>query len=204
MRSRHLAIVALVTVLLVAGADRVLAQDSVGAGISAAPVALGQPARPGTTYDLPVVTVANTGAQRTTYAVAVRQIAGQREVPTGWIQVDPAAIDLDTGQQATVHLSLQVPAEADTGDYHALLEARAVTGTGTGAGGEMGVAAATDLRFSVTPSDGAGTTGPGAHDPTSRWVPDWALLLVAVVVALGLLGWLLYRAGFSISVERRP
>ena len=191
----------LVAILMTVGADRVLAQDSIGAGISATPVVLAQAARPGQTYALPDVTVANTGSEPSSYAVTVKPITGQRDVPADWVQSVPATVDLGAGQQLPVHLSLTVPADAERGEYHALLEARAVPGAGSGQGAAMGVAASTDLRFAVD-ADG-GESAAGSSSSTSGHVPMWAGILAVVAVALSGLIVVLRRAGISVSVERR-
>ena len=200
MRLRHLAAPALALAVVFAGAAPVLAEDRVGTGISAGPVVLADPAHAGATYGLPDVTVANTGSAAATYTITTKPIAGQRDVPGDWVRPTPGRLDLAAGQLSPVHLSLVVPSDAQAGDYHARIEARVVPSRAIGSGAAMGVAASTDLRFTVI-DDARPAVTPSTG--TSVDLPPWLPAAAAAALVVSLLAVLLRRAGVSVSIERR-
>lgn len=167
---------------------------SVGVGIQAGPVRLAGPAHAGGRYTLPPVFVVNTGTEPESVTIQVERVsAGSgRTVPPGWIAVSSGPVRLAHGQSAQIPLTLSVPSGATPGRYFSDVVAHGSAGLSDG-GASFGVAAATDLDFTVAP-------GPAAAGWFSA--PGWVLPYVAAVTALGAAAVLLRRSGIRVRIER--
>jgi hypothetical protein len=170
------------------------AQASVGVGVQAAPIRLGNVARTGGSYALPPVYVVDTGTQDESISVRVERRDGEagRAVPSSWIRQTGPGLRLSAHQSARVPLELVVPGDAKPGRYLSdiVVSGSAVTSVGRA---NLGVAAATALEFSVTR---------GA--PPAPFLPTWTWWLLGGLMALGLIVAWLHRSGFRLDIERNP
>jgi hypothetical protein len=170
------------------------AQASVGVGVQAAPVRLGNVARAGGSYALPAVYVVDTGTQDESISVRVERRHGEagRDVPASWVRDTGPGLRLSPHQSARVPLELVVPGGAKPGRYLSdiIVSGSAVTSVGRA---NLGVAAATALEFSVTP---------GA--PPAPFLPTWTWWLLGSLMALGLIVAGLHRSGLRVDIERNP
>lgn len=168
------------------------AQASVGVGVQAAPVRLGNVARAGGSYALPPVYVVDTGTQAESISVKVERLHGEagRDVPSSWVRDTGPGLRLSPHQSARLPLQLVVPGGAKPGRYLSdiIVSGSAVTSVGRA---NLGVAAATALEFSVAP---------GA--PPAPFLPTWTWWLLGSLMALGLLVAGLHRSGFRVDIER--
>jgi hypothetical protein len=169
---------------------------SVGVGVQAGPVRLTGAAHPGGRYALPPVYVVNTGTQAESVAIAVERISpgSGRTVPPSWIEVSSAPVRLAHAQSARIPLSLTVPAGAAPGRYFSDVVAKGMAPLSAG-GANLGVAAATDLEFTVV--RGAAAAGSGI-------VPGWLLAYVAAVIAAATAAVVIRRTGIRVRIERGP
>jgi hypothetical protein len=167
---------------------------SVGVGVQAGPVRLDGIAHPGAQYALTPVYVVNTGTETESVSISVERISAGtgRTVPPGWISASSAPVRLSHAQSARIPLQLTVPRTAAPGRYFSDVVATGSASVSAG-GAKLGVAAATNLEFTVAP-------GPA----TAAWfsVPGWLLpyVLGVLVVAAAAVG--LRRSGVRIRVER--
>jgi hypothetical protein len=153
---------------------------------------------PGGEYKLPSFGVRNPGSESTTYRIVVTYIDGQdeaRPVPA-WFSFDPDELTLGPGESRPVQARITLPADAEPGNYAALIGPE-IAGTGTGA--QVGAAAAAHLTFTVAPSSWLD----GVLRQLGRFfaLNPWALtipLLLAALIALAVV-----RRRFSFSVNRR-
>lgn len=169
---------------------------SVGVGVQAGPVRLHGAAHPGGTYTLPSVYVVNTGTQPESVALTIERISPGtgRTVPAAWVSVSSAPVRLSHGQAARIPLSLSVPRTAKPGRYFSDVVAKG-SGTLSAGAANLGVAAATDLEFTVARGVVAAAGGS---------VPGWVLsFLLAITVAL-IAAALIRRSGIRIRIEREP
>jgi hypothetical protein len=170
------------------------AQASIGVGVQAAPVRLGNAARAGGSYALPAVYVLDTGTQDESISVRVVRRHGEagRGVPSSWVRDTGPGLRLSAHQSARVSLELVVPGGAKPGRYLSdiVVSGSAVTSVGQA---NLGVAAATALEFSVTPSA-----------PPGPFLPTWTWWLLGSLMALGLIVAGLYRSGLRVDIERNP
>jgi hypothetical protein len=170
------------------------AQASVGVGVQAAPVRLGDMARAGGSYALPPVYVLDTGTQDESISVRVErpQAEAGRNVPSSWVRDTGPGLRLSPHQSARVPLELVVPGGAKPGRYLSdiVVSGSAVMSVGRA---NLGVAAATALEFSVAP---------GA--PPAPFLPTWTWWLLGSLMALGLIVAGIHRSGLRVDIERNP
>lgn len=171
------------------------ASASIGVGIQANPVVLGRAAHPGASYLLPSVYVVNTGSQAESMTARVERLAAGpgQTIPPSWIHITSLGEQLAPRQSAQISLELVTPSDAKPGNYVSDIVVTGSAGPAS-AGINFGAAAATDLKFTVTP-------GPAARSwlsfPAWKWLVICGLVLLAVIIG----GW--RRAGLRIRVERR-
>ncbi|HEY6278835.1 MAG TPA: hypothetical protein VIX86_21185 [Streptosporangiaceae bacterium] len=161
------------------------AQASVGVGIQAAPVRLAGVAHAGQSYQLPAVSVINTGSQPESITVRVQRIltGPGRAVPPAWVQIPGQGVRLAPHAEASIPLSLSVPGGAKPGGYVTELVAYGSASVQAG-GASLGAAAATKLEFRVV-ADPGGLFWfiPGWVSWAALWLFLLALLAAAVTVA---------------------
>ena len=182
-----------VPVALVALASFAQTSDaSVGVGVQVSPVRLGSMAHRGESYALSV-DVVNTGTEAEAVSMRVERLSrgSGRAVPPSWIHFAGAAVQIAPGKAARVSLELVVPGRATPGGYLSDIVASG-SAAGQAGPGNLGVAAATKLEFSVSSAPAQG----GSSFPVWMW---WALtgLLLLAVTAFGV-----RRSGLRIRVER--
>lgn len=182
-----------VPVALVALASFTQTSDaSVGVGVQVSPVRLGSMAHRGERYALSV-DVVNTGTEAEAVSMRVERLSrgSGRAVPPSWIQFAGAAVQIAPGKAARVSLELVVPGRARPGGYLSDIVASG-SAAGQAGPGNLGVAAATKLEFSVSSAPAQG----GSSFPVWMW---WALtgLLLLTVAAFGV-----RRSGLRVRVER--
>jgi hypothetical protein len=182
-----------VPVALVALASFTQTSDaSVGVGVQVSPVRLGSMAHRGQSYALSV-DVVNTGTEAEAVSMRVERLSrgSARAVPPSWIQFAGAAVQIAPGKAARVSFELVVPGRATPGEYLSDIVASG-SAAGQAGPGNLGVAAATKLEFSVSSAPAQG----GSSFPVWMW---WALtgLLLLTVTAFGV-----RRSGLRIRVER--
>ena len=172
------------------------AQASVGVGVQASPVRLGNVAHAGGSYALPPVFVVNTGTQSEKISVRVERLSKGpgRAVPPSWVQATGPGVQLSPRQSARIPLELVVPGGAKPGRY---LSDVVVAGSAVISAGQanLGVAAATRLEFSVAPG-----LPPGVFPFGPSWM--WWAAIGLLVVALAVTG--ARRSGVRIRIERTP
>ena len=168
------------------------ADASIGVGVQASPVRLGSMAHRGERYALPL-DVVNTGTEAETVSMRVERLSRGpgRAVPPSWIQFAGPAVQIAPGKAARVSLELVVPGQARPGEYLSdiVVSSSAAGQAGTG---NLGVAAATKLEFSVSsaPAHGASSF------PAWMWWAISGLLLLLTLTVFGV-----RRSGLRIRVE---
>jgi hypothetical protein len=146
----------------------------------------------GQRYALPL-DVVNTGTEAEAVSVRVERLTRGpgRTVPPSWIQFAGPAMQLAPGKAARVSLELVVPGGATPGEY---LSDIVVSGAAAGQPGmgNLGVAAATKLEFSVS-------SAPAQGAPSFAVWMWWAItgLLLLTLAVFGV-----RRSGLRIRVER--
>ncbi len=175
-----------------------MAGASVGVGVQATPVRLGNVAQAGDSYALPPVYVLDTGTQAESIGVRIQRLSAGpgRDVPQSWVQMTGPGVQLSPHQAARIPLELVVPGDAKPGRY---LSDIVVTGSAGISPGQanLGAAAATPLEFSVKPGP-----APGLWPVVPTWM--WWVLVALLALVAAVLG--VRRSGvrIRIRVERPP
>lgn len=180
----------LATAILILALPLGAAADDVGVGVNASPIALGSQAQSGSIHRLPDLYVVNTGTGASIYHLKVEELSpGEgRAVPASWVHFARNNFQLQPKASAAVLLTLNVPADAQSGRYVSDLVVGTVPQRHLD-GAVAGAQAATKLVFRVSQGHQGG--------PWSWWT--FALIVLGVVLALAAL--LLWRSGIRVKVE---
>lgn len=127
---------------------------AIGVGVGTGKIQVQDQLKPGIIYELPPLTVLNTGDEPSDYEVAVTYNEKQTELkPTAtWFVFNPQRFHLDPGKAQIVNIKLNLPIRAKPGDYFAYLEGHPIKKTQVGQT-SIGVAAAAKLYFTVVPAN---------------------------------------------------
>lgn len=126
----------------------------IGVGIGSGKIQVEDKLKPGTIYELPSITILNTGDEPSEYEVNVSYHEKQPQLrpPQNWFIFSPQKFHLDPGKAQTVTIKLNLPVRTEPGEYFAYLEGhpfkKSVSGNTT-----IGVAAAAKLYFTVIPGN---------------------------------------------------
>lgn len=130
------------------------AQDKIGVGVGTGRIQLDEALKPGMSYQLPPITVVNTGDITSDYSLTLTFHEGQAELrpELAWMQYDPEIFNLESGKAQPIALTLTLPIDTEPGEYFAYVEAYPITNGESGATA-INVAAASRLYFSVEPAN---------------------------------------------------
>lgn len=147
--------------------------------------------KPGTIYELPPLTVLNTGDEESDYEVSVSYHEKQPQImpPNAWFIFSPQKFHLEPGKAQTVEIKLDLPVRTEPGDYFAYLEGHPAK-KGQSGNTTIGVAAAAKLYFTVVPAnvfEGVYYKVASFWKVYSPW-PQRFLLLAAVILLLRIFG----------------
>src|SRR3989338_11273484 len=140
-----------IIVIFVAFLSPQTALAKIGVGVGLGKVQIDEELSPGGIYKLPTLPVLNTGDEAGEYKVEVTYLSDQPELrpDASLFSFTPQSFPLDAGGSQLVDVSLSLPVDTRPGNYFAFLEAHPVA---KAEGVTIGVAAATKLNFTVTPS----------------------------------------------------
>jgi hypothetical protein len=126
----------------------------IGVGIGTGKILVEERLKPGKTYELPPLTVLNTGDEASGYKVTITYHQDQPEkMPLiEWFTFSPDNFTLNPGEAQVVEVSITLPVKTEPGDYFAYLEA-APTESSVGGVTKIGIAAAAKLYFTVDPAN---------------------------------------------------
>lgn len=126
----------------------------IGVGVGAGKIVVNDKLKPGIIYELPVLTVLNTGDETSDYEVSVAYHESQSELEPlqNWLIFTPQKFNLEPNKAQSVKIKLNLPVSAAPGKYFAYIEAHPAKKTQSG-NTTIGVAAATRLYFDVVPAN---------------------------------------------------
>jgi len=124
----------------------------IGVGVGTGKIVVEDELKPGTIYELPSLTVFNTGDESSSYEVSVAFHSNQPELRPveSWFMFTPETFSLEPGESQEVQIKLNLPVRAEPGDYFAYLEGSPVQ-ENEGGSTVVGIAAAGKLYFTVVP-----------------------------------------------------
>jgi len=144
----------LLTLFLFVFAFPNLAMATIGVGVGTGKIKIEDKLKPGIIYELPPLTVLNTGTEPSDYEVSISYFEKQPELmpKLSWFMFSPQTFHLDPGQSQVVNVKINLPVNTVPGDYFAYLEGHPVKKVQSGIN-TVGVAAAAKLYFTVVPTN---------------------------------------------------
>jgi hypothetical protein len=128
--------------------------SKIGVGVGTGKIVVDERLKPGIIYQLPPITVFNTGDESSEYGIGVAYHQDQPELMPAkeWFSFNPEAFYLEPGEAQTVEIRLNLPVKTTPGDYFAYVEGFPKTKSESGTA-SIGVAAAAKLYFTVDPAN---------------------------------------------------
>lgn len=126
----------------------------IGVGVGTGKIQVEDKLKPGIIYELPSLTVLNTGDEESDYEVNVSYHEKQPQLrpPQSWFIFSPSKFHLEPGKAQTVTIKLNLPVRTEPGDYFAYLEGHPFKKSQSG-NTTIGIAAAAKLYFTVIPGN---------------------------------------------------
>lgn len=179
-----------------------VASARIGVGVAAGKITVDERLKPGTIYNLPSLSILNTGDETSDYEAAVTYHEKQAELapPASWFEFQPKRFTLKPGDAQKVDVRLNIPVKVEPGDYFAYLEGHPVARVGSGST-SIGVAAATKLYFTIAPANVLAGLYYKALSYWNLYLP-WSSRAAMAVAAVMLL--VFFKKTFNIQIQRKP
>lgn len=180
-----------------------LAFAKIGVGVGTGKIVVEDKLRPGMIYELPSLTVFNTGDEEANYEAAVTYHEKQKELRPGesWFEFSPKEFYLKPGEAQEVKIKLNLPLKVQPGDYFAYLEGHPLK-KAEGGQTTIGVAAAAKLYFTVLPANlvlGIYYKAVSFWRLNQPWTNRLTVLVALIIIYWGLKKYL----GFQISFGQK-
>lgn len=178
-----------------------LVSARIGVGVGTGKIQVEDELKPGTIYELPPLTVINTGDETSAYEVAVSYHEKQPELrpEDSWFVFSPQKFELDPGEVQTVTVKVDLPVRVEPGEYFAYLEGHPLKKTEAGEA-SIGIAAAAKLYFTVVP----GSFIEGVYYKILSFWNIYAPWPQRVVTVLGIIVlFIIFKRFFHIQVGRK-
>lgn len=176
----------------------------IGVGVATGKIIIDEDLVPGIIYDLPPLTVLNTGDEPSEYTVGIAYHEGQSEMKPGedWFTYRPSRFHLEPNQAQKVEITLNVPIKTEPGDYFAYLEGSPIKKVDNGET-TIGIAAAAKLYFTVAP---ANIFQAIYYRAKSFWIAysPWTNIASGVVLAVFIIMILKKHLSINIKINQRP
>jgi hypothetical protein len=126
----------------------------IGVGVATGRIEVTEELKPGIIYELPSLTIVNTGDEGSDYEASIEYHQDQKELSPAkeWFSFSPKKFYLEPGETKTVNIKLNLPINAEPGDYFAYLEGHPLKKSQSGST-TIGVAAAAKLYFTIAPAN---------------------------------------------------
>lgn len=156
--------------------------SKLGVGVGTGKIQIDEKLKPGMIYELPSLSVINTGDVASDYAVGVGYHQNQEDLkpPKDWFEFFPLNFYLEPGEVQVVTINLNLPLKVEPGNYFVYLEGSPTKISDQGSA-SVGVAAAAKLYFSVEPANFL----QGIYYKLASWwkvYSPWPQRMVALVV----------------------
>jgi len=183
-----------------------IALAKIGVGVGTGKIQVEDKLRPGVIYELPELTVMNTGDEASDYEVAVSYHQDQPELrpQAEWFNFSPERFPLEPGGGRIVAVRLNLPLKMEPGDYFAYLEAHPAKKADSG-GTTVGVAAAAKLYFTVEPANffqGIYYRLASFWRLNQPWSNRVAVAVAVIIIYLGMRKYLGFQIGFRGKKEK--
>lgn len=175
---------------------------SVGVGVGTGKISLDEPLKPGLSYDLPPITVYNTGDEASNYYVSIEYSTREEKLEPNkeWFVFTPEEFFLEPDGSQTVQIKVKIPMQgAKPGDYFAFLTAQPQKNVEQGSG-SVGVAAATKLYLTIAPANIFQAIFYVVSDLITKYKP-WSIIIPLILLLVIL--WQFLKKRFKIQVTAK-
>jgi P pilus assembly chaperone PapD len=123
---RHVAIISVLLTLFFFLHKPLPTQAKIGVGVGTGKITIDEALKPGMIYQLPSVTVLNTGDEDGIYKLYItyHESQSQQRPPRDWFVFSPEEFKLTPGTGQATKITLTVPVKAKPGQYFAYIEAQ--------------------------------------------------------------------------------
>ena len=176
---------------------------TIGVGVGTGKIQVEDQLKPGVIYELPPLSVINTGDEPSNYEVDVTYHENQPELrpPKSWFSFSPREFYLEPGDVQIVDVKLNLPVRSQPGDYFAYLEGRPAKKVDGGGNTTIGVAAAAKLYFTATP----GNIFEGLYYKALTFWQVYSPWTERAAIAIILVGaFLIFKRFFNININFKP
>lgn len=158
----------------------------IGVGVGTGKIVVNEKLKPGIIYQLPPLTVINTGDVPSDYEALISHLEKQPQLipQKEWFIFSPQKFHLDPGKVQVVNVKLNLPIAVAPGDYFAYLEGSPTVKSQSGQT-TIGIAAAAKLYFTIVPANifaGIYYKIVSFWQVYSPW-PQRVLILIALILA---------------------
>ncbi|HDQ16669.1 MAG TPA: hypothetical protein ENN31_00935 [Candidatus Vogelbacteria bacterium] len=189
----------------------VLSFARIGVGVATSKIIVEEELKPGLIYNLPALSVVNTGTVSGEYTAKIEYHQDQENNPEmglcpkeEWFEFVPNTFSLEPGESQQVKIILSLPVRGVVpGNYFAYLEASPIT-KGISGQSKVGIAAASRLYFTVVPGNflsGIYYRLASLMNIYSPW--SYSVLTVIVFIILVLLSRRYFSFDIGISVKKK-
>lgn len=129
-------------------------QAAIGVGVGSGKIQVDDELKPGSVYELPPISVTNTGDETSEYEMAITYHEQQAELEPkeDWFVFTPKKFRLAPKEVQVVKITLNLPVQTFPGEYFGYLESHPLSVSDNGLT-KVGVAAAAKLYFTVVPAN---------------------------------------------------
>ncbi len=130
------------------------ASAAIGVGVGSGKIQVDDELKPGSVYELPPISVTNTGDETSEYEMAITYHEQQTELEpkNEWFVFTPKTFRLAPKEVQVVKVTLNLPVQTFPGEYFGYLESHPLSVSDNGVT-RVGVAAAAKLYFTVVPAN---------------------------------------------------
>jgi len=174
----------------------------IGVGVGTGKISVDQDLKAGGIYELPVLSVLNTGDEPSEYGVSItfHQDQPQFMPAEEWFVFQPKSFYLEPGEVEPVNIKLKLPIKTPPGEYFAYLEAQPIKGEAVEGKTRIGIAAASKLYFSVAPAN----VWQGIYYRLKSFYQDYSIWVKIVLIIILLSIILIYiKRNLTISVGKK-
>ena len=177
---------------------------AIGVGVGTGKIYMDQKLKAGGVYELPILSVLNTGDEPSDYGVSVSFREYQKELKPdpSWLSFSPDVFYLEPGGVQAVNVKVTLPLKTPPGDYFAFLEAHPVKvdkGDGTTS---VKIAAAAKLYFTVAPANFLQGLYYRLTYLFNHYSP-WTYIVLAVIALATLFTWIRKKFDFQFKVGKK-
>lgn len=172
---------------------------TIGVGVGTGKITVKDKLKPGIIYDLPSLTVVNTGDEASEYEASISYHEKQKELRPDqkWFTFSPRTFQLAPGKAQSVKIRLDLPLNTAPGDYFAYIEGHPLKKSTNGST-SVGIAAASKLYFAVVPASLFQAVYYKALALWTLYFP-WSLILVAVIVLILVI--VIFKKTFTLQIS---